>query len=155
MSVPIGDIAPPSGDPWRPEIGDIAKGVITYAGTSERVSQFSGHTERTLRVDLDADGDNTTIYATVDTNVNGDGYPKRDARAIADAVRAAGATHIEVGGTLAIKRVDDHPTEKGPAKAYQAQYKPPAVTVPADTPSVSEEPATAAVDDLLGDDSPF
>ena len=145
MSVPIEDIAPPSGDAWKPEIGDTLKGIITYAGTFQRKSQFSGHNEEVLRIDIDQNGDNVTFWGIINTNTDGDGYPKRDARAVADAVRAAGATSIEPGGTLAIKRIDDVETEKGAAKAYQAQYKPPAAA-----PVVEVEATTAAVDDLLG-----
>ncbi len=153
MSVSIDDIAPPSGDAWSPEIGDAISGVITYAGTLERVSQFSGHTEKVLRIDLDDDENVTTIWATVNTNINGDGWAKRDAKAIAAAVRAAGEKAVEVGGRLGIRRIADVATEKGPAKAFEAQYKAPVakVDVPAAEPAASTEPATAAVDDLLGD----
>ena len=137
----ITDIAPPTGDAWRPEVGDTVKGTIVYVGTSERVSQFSGKTERSLRIDLDTETGQSTVYATLSTDIDGGGYAKRDAKAIVAAVRAAGSTKIDVGGTLAIKRIADIPTDRGAAKAFQAQYKP-----PADTPPAADD---GAVDDLI------
>lgn len=128
--IDVTDIAPPSGDAWKPEIGDLAKGVIIYAGTSVRKSYDGTKDEESLRVDLETDGgDTVTVWSTTNTDVEGGGWAKRDAKAIAAAVRAAGCTRLEIGGTLAIKRVDDAPTDRGAAKAYNAEYKPPAATV--------------------------
>lgn len=143
--------APATGDAWKPEIGDTIKGTVTYVGDIIKVSTFSGKEERTLRVDLDTADGTRTIWATLCTDTDIDpqtnapkGYPKRDARAIAAAVRSAGETAIKVGGTLGMKRIDDVPTKAGNAKAFQAQYKPPA-TPPADTPAGDD----GAVDDLI------
>lgn len=124
--IDVTDIAPPSGDAWKPEVGDIAKGIIVYAGTSVRKSYDGSKDEESLRIDLEDDQGNTvTVYATTNTDVNGGGWAKRDAKAIAAAVRAAGQTRLEIGGTLAIKRIDDVNTDRGAAKAYQAEYQPP------------------------------
>lgn len=143
--------APATGDAWKPEIGDTIKGTVTYVGDMTKVSQFSGKEERTLRVDLSTDNGDRTIWATLCTDIEIDpatdrpkGYPKRDARAIAAAVRAAGETAIKVGGTLAVKRIADVPTDRGPAKAFQAQYKPPAAQ-PAEVAGTDD----GAVDDLI------
>jgi hypothetical protein len=51
------------------------------------------------------------------------------AKAVADAVKAAGATRLEVGGTLALKYSGDgEPTKRGfnAPKLYEAAYKAPA-----------------------------
>lgn len=128
--IDVADIAPPSGDAWKPDPGDVAKGVIVYAGTSVRKSYDGSKDEESLRIDLETDdGATVTVYATTNTDVNGGGWAKRDAKAIAAAVRAAGSTRLEVGGTLAIKRVDDVDTDRGAAKAFNAEYQPPAATV--------------------------
>lgn len=127
--IDVTDIAPPSGDAWKPEVGDIAKGVIMYAGTSTRKSYDQTRDEESLRIDLETDtGDTVTVYATTNTDVIAGGWAKRDAKAIAAAVRAAGCTRLEIGGTLAIKRIEDVPTDRGAAKAYNAEYKAPAAT---------------------------
>ena len=124
--IDVTDIAPPSGDAWKPEVGDLAKGIIVYAGTSVRKSYDGSREEESLRIDLETDsGDTVTVYSTTNTDVNGGGWAKRDAKAIAAAVRAAGQTRLEIGGTLAIKRIDDVSTDRGAAKAYQAEYQPP------------------------------
>lgn len=53
-------------------------------------------------------------------------------KAVADAVRAAGAAKLEVGGTLALQYVGDGERTKSgfnPPKLYQAAYKPPVAGV--------------------------
>lgn len=146
MSIPVDDIAPPAGNAWKPDIGDSVKGVITYASKSLGKSYDGSKTEETLRIDvLDDDGDTHSIYTTTNTNVDGDGYAKRDARAVSAAVRSAGAKSLEVGGRLGMKRIDDVPTERGAAKAYSAQYEAPA----AGTSVAADDAADGAVDDLL------
>lgn len=162
-SIKIDDIAPPtSGNAWKPNVGDIARGEITFLQVqAPRPSFDKKKMEQELRIDL-ADGDETiTVWATINNDVEGDGYPKRDARAIAAAVRAAGATELEVGGYLAIQRVEDVPTSFQPAKDYVAEYrapKPAGVAVssllgPTDTaPAPTETPASApSLKSLIGD----
>lgn len=146
MSIDVDDIAPPAGNAWKPDIGDTAKGTITYAAKSVRDSFDGSKREESLRIDLvDDDGETVSIYCTTNTDVDGGGWAKRDAKAVSAAVRSAGAKTLELGGTLAMKRIDDAQTDRGAAKAFQAQYKPPApgATVEAD------DAADGAVDDLL------
>lgn len=154
MSLSIDDIASPSGNAWKPEVGDLVKGTILYVGTSIRESRFTGLDEESIRIDLDTgNGEITSVWAVkctdvaLDANGQRKGYPSRLARAIVAAVRAAGGTSIEHGATLAVKRVADVATDKGnPAKAYVAEYKPaPAPTVPV------EDAADGAVTGLISD----
>lgn len=61
--------------------------------------------------------------------------------AVRDAIKAAGATTIEEGGTLAVQYVKDGTATTigfNPPKEYAAQYKPPA-----------NQPAVVAVADLI------
>lgn len=142
-SIKIDDIAPPtSGNAWKPEIGDVARGEITYlAVQAPRPSYDKKKMEQELRIDLVEGEETVTVWATINNDVEGDGYPKRDARAIAAAVRAAGAAELEVGGYLAIQRVEDVPTSFQPAKDYVAEYRPP-------------KPGGVAVASLIGDTPP-
>ncbi len=158
-SIDIGDIAGPDGDSFKFDtIGDTAKGVITHLDQSNRISQFSGNTETVLRITLEhADGSNVIIWPVTNTNVDGDGYPTRMARAIVAAVRKAEANTLSVGGELAVQFASEIPTDKGnPAKEFVAAYKPPAAGVNADDllggqepPAAAEEPAPTTAD-LLG-----
>lgn len=133
MSFSIDDIAGNAGTAWKPEVGDMVKGTVLYVSSQVRTSNFSGLDEESMRVDLDTgNGEVVSVYATKCTDTSIDpatgkprGYAKKDARAIAAAVRAAGSTAIENGATLAIKRVADVPSKLGAAKAYVAEYKPP------------------------------
>lgn len=146
--IDVNDIAPPSGTAWKPEPGELLKGVITYAATSHRDSYDKTKTEESLRIDLELDdGETATVYATTNTDIEGGGWAKRDAKAIAAAVRAAGETRLELGGTLAIKRVADAETERGAAKDYVAEYQPPAapVTPAADTGAAEDSGAVTGL----------
>jgi hypothetical protein len=138
-SMNIDEIAGPAGgNAWKPEIGDIAKGEITYlAKQSPKLSYDKKKMEQSVRIDL-VEGDVTVnVYIVTNTDIEGGGYPKRNARAVAAAVRSAGATELEVGGYLAIQRVDDVPTEFQPAQDFVAEYRAP-------------KPAGMAVASLLG-----
>lgn len=131
----VDEIAPPSGDYWQPEVGDSVVGTITYLGEFTRENKWE-KTERNLRIDLEQD-DGSNIIVTVVTNadVKGDGYAKRDAKAVAAAVRKAGEKKLLVGGRLGIKRLPDVETKMGAGRDYGAEYKPPAP----DTPGVGDE----------------
>lgn len=135
MAVNLKQIAAPSShESWDPEVGESVKGRITFAKIMGAKPNFNGDKmEQELRVDIvDDDGEQTTIWAVVNTDVEGDGYPSRLARAIAAAVDAAGSDELEEGGTLALVRVDDvPPSKKGhkPAKEYEGAYKKPSVQV--------------------------
>lgn len=145
MSIDVDDIAPPSGNAWKPEVGDKVQGTIIYAGTSVRLSQFTGKNEESIRIDLAVDGGEVvSVYAVKNTDTDGGGYAKRDAKAIAAAVRAAGSRSLEVGGTLAMKRITDVPTDRGAAKAYVAEYK-----APAKAPEVADDSNDGAVSGLI------
>lgn len=142
----VNDIAPPSAEAWKPDIGDTVKGVIVHIGETVRDNFERTGKEKSLRIVLEQDdGEPVSVYAVTDNDHPG-GNPKRDARAIAAAVRAAGETQLLEGGILAIKRIDDVPSEKGlsPAKAYAAEYKPPATTLP-----TGEDAADGAVTGLI------
>ncbi len=70
------------------------------------------------------------------------------ASVIIDAVHAAGANGLTIGGRLAVTFESEKPTNKGnPMKVYAAAYRAPAVDVAAAFPGATTEPATAA--DLL------
>lgn len=133
----VDDIAPPSsGNTWKPEVGESIAGIITYADTFTGDDFDKKRRQRTLRLDIeDAAGDTWTIYAVTNADLDGDGYPKRDARAISDAVRAAGCATLEVGGRFGMRREADIPADKpglSPTKTWSAQYQPPAAGVGAD-----------------------
>lgn len=139
-SMNIDEIAGPAGgNAWKPEVGDVARGEITYlAKQSPKLSFDKKKMEQSVRIDL-TEGDATVnVYIVTNTDIEGGGYPKRDARAVAAAVRAAGATELEVGGYLAIQRVDDVPTEFQPAREFVAEYRVP-------------KPAGVSVGSLIGD----
>lgn len=145
-SIDIDTIAGPDGDSFKFEnVGDIAKGVIAHVDTSERENRFNGNMELVLRVALEQDdGETIIIWPVLNTNVDGDGYASRMAKAIAAAARAAGATKIEAGGTLAVKFDREQATEKGnPAKVYVAEYHPPA------TPAADDDADDGAVTGLI------
>jgi len=144
MSIAVDDIAAPSADAWKPEVGETLKGTVTFAGTTTGPSYDQKRTEEKLRIVVEGDDGEATIWATTNTDTDGGGYAKRDAKSIAAAVRASGAKSLEVGGTLAMKRVDDVPTDMGAAKAYVAEYQPPAAGA-----AVSEDEADGAVSGLI------
>ena len=144
MSISVDDIAAPSADAWKPDIGETLKGTVTYAGTMTGESYDKKRTEEKLRIVVQSDDGEATIWATTNTDINDGGYAKRDAKAIAAAVRASGSKSLEVGGTLAMKRVDDVPTDMGAAKAFVAEYVPPAAGA-----VVSEDAADGAVSGLI------
>ena len=153
----VDDIAPPSStNIWKPEVGEAIAGIITYADTFNGTDFDGVVRQRTLRLDIEADdGESHTIYAVTNTDLDSDdGYPKRNARAISDAVRAAGVRTLEVGGRFGMRREADIPPKKAgmsPSKAWSAQYQPPAAGVSADllgaqpaAPAAQEAAAPAA-----------
>jgi hypothetical protein len=117
----INDIAPPSGESFKFEnIGDTIKGVLTYVpdAPTERINKFNGRSEQVVKLIIDTgDGDPRAIYPVQGSTM---------ARAIGDAVRAAGATSLETGGTLAVRFSETKDTGKPqPLKMYAAKYEPP------------------------------
>ena len=167
MGIPLDKIAPPSShNAWNPEVGDSISGEITFMKIMPPKDNFDGDKrEQELRLDLvTEDGEQVTVWAVVNTDVDGDGYPSRLARAISDAVRDADATELELGGKLALARIEDvAPSKKGrfPAKAFDGAYRAPKARlaiVPDDDEEGEEPPVPAATAkprpsaaDLLGD----
>lgn len=120
MSLNINDIAPPSGDSFKFEkVGDVVKGVLTYvpAQGEDRINKFTNKPEVVIRLVLDSGDGDKAIYPVVGSAM---------ARAIGDAVRGAGASTLEVGGTLAVQFSEEKDTGKPyPAKLFKAKYEPP------------------------------
>lgn len=154
-SYDIADIAPESGQAWKPEIGDTVRGTIVWVGDSVRPNFDKTGDERSLRVDLDTGDRVVSVYAVTCNDMTIDektgkpkGYPSRLARAIAGAVRTAGSQELVIGATLAVKRVEDVPTKMSPAKDFKAKYEPPVVAagVAVDFDEPAPAPKPAAVD---------
>lgn len=136
------NIAPPPGEPWKPEIGEKISGKILWSGTFAQENYNKDGNELRLRIDIETDsGDKVSIYTTMNTNADDpdSGWPKRDARAVAAAVRATGAITLEDGARLTMARLGDADTKKGRAKDFTAVYEPP-------------KPVSSSVDlsDLMG-----
>jgi len=147
-SISIDTIAGPDGDSFKFDaIGDTVKGRILHLEELERENRFNGKTEKVLRISLELDdGETAIIWPVTSTDVNGNGYASRMAKAIAAAIRAAGETDLATGGILAVKFSGEQPTDKGnPAKLFQAQYK-----APAEAPVADGDAADGAVNDLIG-----
>lgn len=133
-----------------PNIGDKVTGEVTAIDAAPQTDIKTGEVLRwkdgspkmqvivTLATELEEDaGDDGArrVYLK--------GGGKGTLGAVKTAVKAAGASKLEVGGTLAIAYTGDgEPTQRGynPPKQYQAKYTPPA--------PVSQ----AVVDDIFADD---
>lgn len=119
----VNDLAGPAGDSFKFEtIGDTIKGTVAYIGGWEtKPSKFrQGEFETAMRLVVDTVDGPKAIYPRKDSAM---------ARAIADAIRASGATRLEVGAKLAVKFDRTLDTGKGqPAKLFVAQYEAPAAT---------------------------
>lgn len=79
-------------------------------------------------------------------------------KAVADAVRSAKASGLEVGGTLAVKFTgEEPPTERGmsPAKLYAAKYTPPATSFLDEPKEPAKAKATAGGGGWDTDEPPF
>jgi hypothetical protein len=119
-------------------IGDTASGTITALDT-QQVRDFATGNPRTYP-------DGNPIMQIVATLNGDDGenfrifFKPAIREAVRNAVTAAGADGLEVGGKLAVRYTSDEPVVSGtgfnPKKLYQAKYEPPA-------------PAAVSVDDLF------
>lgn len=119
MSINVDDLAPPTGDAAKfDKIGDTVTGILSYVGTWQtRQNKFTDKTEEVLRLVIDTADGPKALYP-----VKGKQLP----RAIGDALRAAGATALEVGGKLAVRFSGTEDTGKGnPMKVFVAQYEAP------------------------------
>jgi hypothetical protein len=119
--------------------GDTAKGqVISLDMQQQRdfttqapMTWDDGRPRQQLRIVLATDtrdGDNDNGHRAI--------YVKGNMQAaVRDAVKAADASKIEVGGTLAVRYAGDgEPPKRGlnPPKEYKAKYEPPTVTTAVD-----------------------
>lgn len=131
-----------------PTIGTVAKGTV-LSFEAQQQTDFATGEPKTWK-------DGKPMMQVVVTMQTDDRDPEIDdddgqrrlfvrgqmTKAVGDAIRAAGAKGLEVGGVLAVQYVEDKPSETrgfNPAKCYRAQYQPPA--------------AGAANDALLGGSS--
>jgi hypothetical protein len=137
-SYDVDDIAPPSGDSWQPEIGDKVAGKIISLREQVRDNKF-GKTEKNILIFLEQpDGSVIIVSITVNADVHGEGYPKRNAKAVGEAIRQAGAKRLEEGANLAIARIDDYPSNAGPAQDFKAKYVLPEPVVEVDEVSLDD-----------------
>lgn len=139
-------------------VGDTIKGVICAQPEIRQQTDIKTGAPKTwddgqpmnqlvikLQTDLREDEDDDGIRALY---VSGGFKRASTQKAIADAVRAAKAKGLEVGGTLAVRFTGEEPSStKGfnPAKLYAAQYQPPAKG--ADDFFTDPAPAAKPVDD--------
>ena len=93
-----------------------------------------------LTADEKDTGDTVALWAKGGKFAVATGSGQSMTSAIATAVRAAGATALEVGGELAVAWTGEGPTKPGmnPAKLYTAAYRPP-----------ERQPASVDVNDLF------
>jgi hypothetical protein len=155
MSLDISDIgggSTPSAEAWKPQVGDVLKGKVTFVADRPFVKwdDMRAKTLATVKIIV---GDRAIYPRTHISDSRTarsvdelDRSPDRLMRAIATAVHAAGTTRLEEGGTLAIKRLDDAPVEINGrafhAHEFAAKYTPPAAGV-----AVDEFDVPAAGDD--------
>ena len=109
-------------------------GLMTWDDGSPKMITYI-ELETDLRDDEDDDGVRA-LYAKGGRNHEASqGSGTSMEVAIAEAVKAAGSSSIDEGGTLAVQHTGlAKPTTRGysPAKLYRAQYKPPVSSVSAD-----------------------
>lgn len=112
----INELAEPKGDAIDLKVGDKVDGIIDHVGEwREIVGKFGATTKAPIT--LVVDGEPRTRWIKKGS---------REARVIADAVRAAGSTSLDRGGRLQIARIEDKPTDKGnPMHDFAAKYTPP------------------------------
>jgi hypothetical protein len=140
-SIPLGDLESSPSAKFT-DLGDTHSGIITamterqQTDLNGRLLAFDDGTPRmqwviSLRK---ADGDTVAIYAKGGKFKPAKGSGESMLSAIGAAVRAAGATSVDVGGTLAVAYTGESEAQPGrsPAKLYTAQYKAPNATVPVD-----------------------
>lgn len=134
MAYSLSSIAPKTGDIWKPNVGDILRGTITFVGDSIGDDfDKKGGKQKELRVDVEVSpGVKVTVYGTLSSAVDPitgadlpGAYPSRFVTSLAAAVeKGGGGTDIEIGAQVAIQRVADVPSPRGqPAKDYYAEYQ--------------------------------
>lgn len=145
--IDVDDIgAPPSHEAWKPAVNEVIKGTILYVGSWVGENFDGDGHEKKMRLDVQPD-DGTpprSVYCVLNNDVNGDGWPDRMAKAISAGARAAGATRVQAGDTIAIQRLaDGEPSRAGmnPPKQWNASYR--VATPAAGVDLLGAEPATA------------
>ena len=118
------------------EIGDTVTGKVVHFGTFTSDNKFKpGQRDEILVISLEqADGSVLKVWPVIKTDMEGDAYADRMAKAIVAAIKAADKKALEVGATLAVKYSEAIPTKfPKPARGYQAEYRPPVSTIAGDT----------------------
>lgn len=121
-------LSPSSGAPALkfPEIGTVQRGTIVAKEARQQTDYTTGDAKfwpngdpmLEVVVTLDVDGEEGRLFAR-----------GQMLNAIRAAIRDAGATTLERGGTLAVKFDREEPNKNprfNPVKIYTAQYRPPA-----------------------------
>jgi hypothetical protein len=106
------------------EVGDKIRGEIVAEPRIVNTEDLNGGSSDKLVLDIRAEADGETYSVWVKKGLMG--------KAIAAAVKEAGATQLLEGGTLGIAHTGiGQPSKPGfnPPKFYQASYKPPAAGV--------------------------
>jgi hypothetical protein len=100
-------------------------GTITRIGdTFTRSDEFKeGAEQEVFCIVLD---DEATVWIASKKDIARNPRPDRKYQAIADAVKAAGADELLVGGVLNIKHSEDREAKRGFEKIFAATYTPPA-----------------------------
>ena len=130
MSMSADDLSSPRGDSVKfTSVGDAVVGTVAYIGPWQpRVNKFNGKTEETFKLVLETDDGARAVYPVKGSQL---------AEAIGDALRAAGAPTLEVGGKLGVQLTELRDTGKPqPMKVHEAKYAAPAAARP--TMSASE-----------------
>jgi hypothetical protein len=115
----VDELSAPSGQAFKfAQIGDKVQGTVTYIGQWDTHTNNFGDQETSLKIVLDTgNGEMAAIY------------PKKgstQAQAIAEAIKEAGQSRLEVGATLGVKFSGEKDTGKGnPLKLFKAQYEAP------------------------------
>jgi hypothetical protein len=156
-SYSLDSIAPNTGTIWKPMVGEVIDGMITYVGDVINDDFDKKGKQREVRIDLETSGGKVTVYGTLASAVDPvtgdplpDAYPSRLVTVVAEAIEKAGGSRkvgIETGARLQLQRIQDVATTRGqPAKAYAAVYTRPASTVSlAPVQSIVAPPAPAQV----------
>lgn len=134
---------------------DIKTGLPTTWDDGQPKMQLVVKLQTELREDADDDGVRNLYIAG--------GFKRMSLqKAVAEAVKAAKAKGLEVGGTLAVKFTGEEPASTrgfNPAKLYMAKYEPPTAASAAEflgtTEPVADAAALGASSDGWDDSAPF
>lgn len=116
------ELASPSGEAVKFDtIGVTAKGTVAYIGDWRTHTTKFNKEVTSFKIVLEADtGAKIAVYPEKGSQM---------ARAIGEAIRAAGAVELTAGAKLAVRYERDEDVGKGnPMKVFVAQYVPPVAT---------------------------